>query len=200
MALGLTTELSAINLALRSIGESPASSLASLPDDGISARQVLTDVCRRVLTEGWHFNSDVEYPMVASGTSPYEIRVPATAVSVDLTRYTTQNQCLDLTQRGSRLYDRENHTYSFQGKTVYADIVWLFEFEELPESLRQYIALKSAREFYQNTLQQASTVEGFTAEAEAMARAFWEGEDNRSADKNLIWSNPQLRILRRNAR
>lgn len=200
MALGLTTELSAVNLMLRAIGESPASSLASLPDDGISARQVLTDVARQVLTEGWHFNTDVEFPLTASVTPPYEIAVPATAISVDLSKYTTASTGTDLVIRQGKLYDRCKHTFSFEGQQFLCDIVWLFDFEELPEALRQYVNVRAARQFYHDTLQAETQASNLSAEKEQMLRTLWEAEDQRTADTNLIWSNPQLAILRRNTR
>jgi len=198
MTLTLTDELSAINLALRAIGESPASSLASLPDDAINAREVIRDVTRRVLTEGWHFNTDEEFPLVASASFPYEITRPATAAKVDVSR--TDPACTDVVLRGSRLYDRINHTFSFEGRRLLCDIVWLFEFEELPEALRQYIALRSAREFYHNILQMETTAAGLTQENMQRARSDWEDANLAQADMNLISSNPHLPILRRNTR
>lgn len=185
MPLGLTTELEAVNRMLRVIGESPASSLSSLPDDGIEARAALADVTRQVLVEGWHFNTDDEFPLTASATVPYDIKVPRTAAKVDL----SPSNARDMVIRGGRLYDRKKHTFSFPGVTVKATIVWLFPFDELPETLRQYVTIRAARQFAAGSLQ-SQLIEELTADDELRARVLWESDDTQQADANILTGNP----------
>ena len=53
-----TTELEAVNTILSTIGEAPLNTLTgSLPVDGTTAKNVLSEINREVQSAGWHFNS-----------------------------------------------------------------------------------------------------------------------------------------------
>jgi hypothetical protein len=184
MLSGTTTELAAINRMLHVIGESPAGSMISLPDDGLTARRILEDVTREVLVEGWHFNTDERFPLMAEATAPHGIPIPVTATSIDL----SCNTEFDLVPRGGRLYDRRKKTFSFPGRTFYADITWYFPFDELPEALRQYVLIKAARQFAGGDLP-SSLIHGLTEQREMEKRVLWETEDARQADYNLLRQN-----------
>lgn len=195
MTLGPTTELNAINRMLHILGESPVSSLASLPDDGLTARRLLEDVTREVLTQGWHFNTDYDFPLTADAMSPYAITVPSSAVKVDLCR----GSDFDMVIRGKRLYDRRKKTFSFPGATVRANITWLFPFDECPEALRQYLWIKAARLFSAGSMPSELTYQ-LTQEDEQRALIEWEAADGRQADHNVLRDNWTTRaILNREA-
>ena len=51
----------------------------------------------------------------------------------------------DLVRRGDRLYDKLNHTYIFDPlKSIYFDIVWKWEYEDLPSVFKRYITLRAS--------------------------------------------------------
>ena len=103
-------------------------------------------------------------------------------MKVDLSRY---QYGYDLVIRGGKLYDRKTHTFSFEGVTVKCTVVWLFEFEELPESLRQYITIRAARQFSDGDLQ-SQIINGLTEDDEIKARINWESDDIRQGDLNML--------------
>jgi Autographiviridae tail tubular protein Gp11 len=55
----------------------------------------------------------------------------------------------DFVQRGTKLYDRGDHTFTIE-RSLKAKVVLLFGFEELPEVARNYIAVRAARIFQDN--------------------------------------------------
>lgn len=70
-------------------------------------------------------------------------------------------------QRGSRLYDKKNHTYVFTA-APYCDLIYFLSWDELPEVLRNYIKISATR-IYQDSIVGSDTLHGFTAEEEQKA-------------------------------
>lgn len=189
----LTSELDAVNLMLSVLGEAPVSSLTtSGSTDVATAKQILSELSRTVQSRGWHFNSEEDYPLAP--TVDGEVNLPTNTLRFDLYG---DSASLDLTQRGTRLYDRENHTYTIN-KTVKVRIVFLLPFEELPETARKYIAIRAARAFQKRQLGDEKA-DVFTAEEEMEAKlAFLHAEDD-SDDSNLLESSAVSRVLDRSS-
>ena len=142
-----TTELQAVNNMLASIGESPVSTLdTGTVVDADLAQTLLFNVNRQVQALGLHCNSEVDYPL--SPNEDGEIILPANTLRVDEV-YGASSR--DLTQRGSRLYDRNNRTFVID-ESVTLDIVMMLPFDELPEAVRWYIAVKASRIFVDKTM------------------------------------------------
>lgn len=184
-----TSELDAINLMLSVIGESPISTLSSITVvDAVLARQILSEVSRAVQSTGWHFNIEKAYPLLPSLPS-HEISVPLNCIRVD-TVYPDQD--VDAVHRGTRMYDRRNHTYAFT-KSLKVDMVVALPFEELPESARYYIAVRAARVFQARTVGSDALYQ-FTAQEEKDARVAFKKAEGSTADHNMLtdsWSVAQ---------
>jgi hypothetical protein len=50
----------------------------------------------------------------------------------------------DLVRRSGKLYDRLNHTYQFT-EAIHVDLVWYFDFTDVPPAIQAYITARSAR-------------------------------------------------------
>lgn len=136
------TKLEAINTMLSVIGEAPVNTLTgALPVDTVMALNVLTEVSRDVQSKGWHFNTEFEVVLTPDETTK-EIVLGAGTLRVDLEAKDAGS--LDVVVRGSKLYDRKEHTYEFSDE-VKATVVYGLEFDDLPHSARQYITVRSAR-------------------------------------------------------
>ena len=143
-----TTELSAINGMLATIGEAPINTIedTGLVDVSV-AIAALQEVTRSVLVEGWAFNTDLDYPLYPEGFAPFAINVPPNAMSV-LPNETYEH----IVVRGSRLYDRTRRSFDFQGHpAVPCEIIWSMGFDELPEVTRQYVYIRATRLFQTRT-------------------------------------------------
>lgn len=151
----VTTELEAVNVMLGTIGEQPVNSLAISTISEVSiASGILFDISREVQTRGYSWNKETEYPLSVSGG---EIPLPSNCIDVNVT-----NQSDWLVQRGTRLYNRTDHTYTFAADAdVEATIIFFLPFTELPQAARNYITLRSARKFQVRILGSES-IEKFT--------------------------------------
>jgi hypothetical protein len=193
LTLTPTTELDAVNIMLGTIGESPVNSLSTdltMADVAI-ARQVLREVTIHVLEEGWHFNTEIDWPLTP--TVDGYLLLPSNCLQADTTKASAGR---DVTVRGDKLYDRDNRTLVFTtGLSV--DMIVLLDFDQIPQAGRHYIALRAAR-VYQKRMIGSDTLDGFTKEDEARARASLRRMDANTADHNFLagsWS--VARILQR---
>lgn len=181
-----TTELEAVNLMLMVIGESPLSTLEnSSVVDAVIAKSVLSEVSRAVQKKGWHFNTEIAFELLPT-VFDKEIQVPANVLRID-TVYPDEQ--VDAVHRGTRLYDRKNHTYTFI-KSVKVDMVVALPFQELPEAARYYIAVRGARIFQARTVGSDALYQ-FTAVDERDALADLKKAEGVNGDYNILtgsWS------------
>ena len=183
--MDITTELSAVNALLATIGEAPISSLeeSALVDVAI-ARAAIREVTRSVLIDGWSFNTDTDFPLSPEGFAPFAINIPRNAMVV------TPNQTYaHITPRGDRLYNTTTFSFNFQGHpAVPCHIVWLMDFSELPEVTRQYVAIRAARLFQARTTA-SEILHAFTNEDERAARLAHQRNNTRIRRINFLTDN-----------
>ena len=177
-----TTELEAVNEMLRAIGESPVASISGtspLPGDADVALRTLRWVTREVCAHAWHWNTEYKYPLPISPAG--EIVVPSGTLAADTD---DSHISKDVVLRGGRLYDRENHTFTFT-ECVTARIVFLLPYEEIPEAARNFVAIRAGRKFQQGAIG-SEVLYGFTQRDEDAARALMMHAEASSADHNIL--------------
>lgn len=137
-----TTVLEAVNECLENIGQAPVSSVSgALGVDARIALNFVNRVNRELQSKGWRWNTEEDYPL--NPNSNKDILLPAGTVYVE--GY-GEDAHRDLLVRGARLYDREKHSYTFE-ESVKVSITFNRNFDEIPETARRYIAMRSARLF-----------------------------------------------------
>jgi hypothetical protein len=185
MTLARTTFLEAVNRVLQMMGEAPVNGLDGQYGLAQQAQTMLNDISRRIQSEGWSFNTDFEFTLMRNSvTGEIAVGSNVSKVVVDPYNYTD----LDVVQRGSRLYDRRNNTYSFD-VDLKADITYILEWEELPEYALEYITTKAGRHLQEAILGSADLARiNMAAEAEARS-AFLEQETSVS-QPNMLRGNP----------
>jgi len=178
------TKLDAVNLMLASIGQSPVNTLSgTLPKDVNKAVVALDSALREVLTQGWSFNSDYDYSMAVDGTD--RIAVPAASLQIDPTYGEDYVPRYDSTSpAGMFLYDRVKNAFNEFTQTVKVNIVWAFEFEQIPQHARQYVATKAARKF-QSGIMASAILHQFTRDDESEAYATFRRVEKRQKRFNL---------------
>jgi hypothetical protein len=177
MLITPTTELEAVNECLENIGQAPVSTIAG--DLGVDTQIALNFVRktnRQLQSQGWYWNTEEEYLLSPNGDG--DILLPANTLSV---RPAGRDVTRKLVQRGPRLYDRDNQRFTFTDD-VYVDLTLGLAFEDLPETARRYISLRSARQFQDR-------IEGQASQGDS--------DDERLAFADL--SADQLRVERTNA-
>jgi hypothetical protein len=195
MPQSLTTELDAVNEMLECISEAPIASLDTPSfDTAQDALKKLRSVSRLVQARGWHWNSETKYPLLPD-TSGF-IFLPPNCLRAD--EIWSGSWQREVALRGSRLYDKMNHTYVFSS-AVSADIVFALDWEELPESARQYIMMLAAREFQTTQLGSDSQYRYTQAMVDAAFLVMLDDETE-SADHNMLtdsWSVGQILMGKR---
>lgn len=185
----LTTQLEAINTMLATIGESPVNSIENSGlVDVVIAKRTLDEVSRETQLKGWHFNRESDYPLAPTFPLPGIVYLPANTLSVD-----GSSSHVDVVQRGNRLYDRANKTFTFS-QTVKADIKFLLSFDELPEVARQFIMIRASRKF-QDRVVGSQTLSGFNKNDELNALVALQNEEAETADYTIMNQTDTIRIL-----
>jgi len=185
MPVTRTTEVQAVNTILSVMGEPPINALDVAANQNVElAQAILREISLAVQSKGWHFNTERKITLTRDGSN--EFPVPVNALEVD-TVYTDTD--VDVVQRGSRLYNRTDQTYSFpDNATMLADVIYGLEWDELPEAARQYIMIVSARTAQERDLG-AESIAKFTADDEARALANLTAQNVRQLDSNMLTSN-----------
>lgn len=190
MNLTPMTELDAVNLMLAVIGEAPINSLQVTGlSDAVIAHQTLTEVSREVQEKGWGFNTEDDYvlPLTVEGF----INIPANVLRIDA----EEDEQINVVQRGQRVYDKDNKTFVFS-RAIKFQIVWMLDYEELPQAARYYIAIRAARKF-QKRVVSSDLLERFSADDELTALASLQDMDTDVEDYNFFNNRDCLKILAR---
>jgi len=182
MALGLTTKLQAVNRIIATIGESPINSLSGQKRaDAVIAESVLDEVTVEVQARGWHFNTEKDVELTPDSVSG-EIAISTNVAKIDLE---AKNEgSLDITIRKSKLYDLKEHTYIFTD-AVKATVVYILEFDEIPQAARDYIAVRSAR-LFQDRMVGSKILESFTLRDEFQTYAHFKQTEGDNADRTIF--------------
>ena len=139
------TKLDAVNLMLASIGQTPLNSLdTSGIRDAAIAELSLDMTTRQVLSSGWSFNTDRNYE-IATDVSD-NILVPANALYIEPSSRSYAQ--VERDNAGTRMmWDLEEHTFTITVSPIEYDIIRAYEFNEIPQAARGYIATRAARLF-----------------------------------------------------
>jgi Tail tubular protein len=181
MQTGLMSELDAVNKILAVAGDSP---VQTLEDDYVQAklaRQILSRISRKVQSRGWWFNEEENVVL------PFDINGYIT-LGVNVITAVANKDAGTVIQRGNRLYDRENRTYVFT-ETVSADIVLALEWNELPQTAREYISDMACTQ-YNNDYFGAQEMKSQLAINESNSYLILKEEDVASRDVNIL-NNPR---------
>lgn len=177
------TELEAVNEMLLSIGQAPVNSLdvAGIRDVAI-AQTTLDNVSRSVQLQGWHFNTDYEYELTPNGSN--NVLVPSNVLFIE-PNDPSQDYVIRDNAGTLMLWDREDKTFTITVNPVKVDIVWGFDFIDIPQYARNYIALRAARRF-QALVVGSQILHTFTQQDELDALAMLKRMDGRNANVNIL--------------
>jgi len=138
----VSTELDAVNQILSSVGQAPVTTLDLQNPEVSIVLNTLREINRQVQAEGWTFNTERHYEMVPDAATN-QILYPTNMLQMDTNDTHHKNQ-YDVVKRGTKLYDRQNHTYTFTD-SIYADVIWYFDFTDIPPAIQAYITARAAR-------------------------------------------------------
>ena len=139
-----TQELPAVNEILASVGQAPVTTLDQTNPDVAIAYDTLLNVSREVQAEGWTFNTEEFYPMTPDVNG--EIPIANNILQIDL--HDEKDNQYETVRRSGKLYEKINHTYDWTTltgwDTVRCNIVWFFDWVDLPRPIQDYIVARAA--------------------------------------------------------
>lgn len=190
---GRTTLLDGVNTMLRSIGEAPVENLADQTvAEALNARDTLLEFHKEGQTRGWHWNSDNDCAFAVNQDG--ELVLPANVVRWIPDPHLWAGR---LKQRGTRIWDSHRQTYKLRPpiEVVYADVVWLLDWDSSPEQYNRWTITRAARVFGARTLGNDSLV-SFTLKDEQDAYAELVRMETENAAYNVLTPGPLARPLR----
>ena len=168
---------------LSGIGQAPVVSLDVANPELALALEILDAVNREIQGEGWHFNTEINYPFMPDISG--EILIPQNVLSISDNK-TSNVQKYQTVLRSGKLYDKVNHTYTFPtGSPIKCDVVWLFDFEDLPQVFKDYVTQRAARVFAGRALGSTEMV-NFNAQDEGILRANCLAYDTNTSEVNIF--------------
>tara|TARA_B100002019_G_scaffold139326_2_gene120021 strand:+ start:17226 stop:17810 length:585 start_codon:yes stop_codon:yes gene_type:complete len=188
-----TTQLDAVNTMLSAIGEAPVSSLSSGLLEAEVAETILNTVDREVQSMGWHFNTELNkaYAQDSNG----EIILGTDVLRADATQKVDSR---DLVQRGLKMYDRVNNTFTINADTA-LDVVVQLNFDDLPEVAKRYVVMRATR-IFQDRIVGSNTLHDFQMRDEATALAELREFDKAADDHNIFDNYDTFSIIDRQGR
>ena len=142
----IKNKINMINNCLLAIGETPIpadTDPASLEEgtDAYTAGIIVDNTMREILSQGWWFNKDYNYPFVPDSNNT--INVPDNLLKVDFKGTEYEG---DIIFREGLFYSLSNQSFIFT-KPVYGNAIWLVDFGDLPDSAYNYISLRASKRF-----------------------------------------------------
>lgn len=184
--LAPSTKLDAVNALLTAVGEYPITNLLDDVAEAQIAISVLDEVSREVQSRGWSWNTRRKATLTPNTNN--EIVIPSNVTRVDPVDTYGNQLAKRFTIRNGTLYDMVNFTSTFED-VCYGDMVYLWDFDDLPEEARRFITL-DAQQRYMNRVVGADSD---MAQVQAQASRAWiamEQDEDVIADRNILVDNP----------
>lgn len=160
------TELDAVNEMLEAAGETPVGSLTDDVAEVGDALKRLRKESLRVQSRGWYFNIINNRSISPDGNS--EILLPSNTIKAEPYGLDFYQPYEMRTVSGvNKLFNTETESFEFSSD-VNTRLTLYFDFEELPETAKTYIALRASRR-YQDVAYGDDRVREFVREDEQTA-------------------------------
>ena len=180
------TKLAAVNVVLSNVGQAPVTTIDNDNPMVVMAANVLDEVTNSVQSEGWTYNTERAYPFTPDTSK--KINIPKNILQIDSPRTSS----LDVVIREGKLYDKREHTYNFDDK-VEATVVWLVEFDDMPEAFKQYVTMRAANLYAGRAVGSSEAVK-FGEREEAQARAAMLEYETEQGDYSFLGTEDNLNI------
>jgi hypothetical protein len=192
--MALTSTLDAVNTIIGVIGEAPLNTLdnKALTSDATVASRLLDEVSKQVQTLGWSFNTDYDFTFARDVNN--NIFVPDNVLRVKFDPSCSP----DLVLIGRQMYDRKGKTYVFTKDVKVQKVVWLRDWDDIPESGRSYITIRAAR-IFADRQGGGQEVHGYTAMQEVEAKRTFEQDESEVRHLNIFQADGVSRTLNRRA-
>lgn len=182
-----STKLDAVNSLLTAVGEYPITNIEADIAESQIAVQTLDEVSRELQSRGWSWNTRLKATLTPDVNN--EINIPQNVTRVDVVdTYGWNDRTKRYTIRENKLYNMIDFTSTFED-SVTVDMVYLWDFEDLPEEARRFITL-DAKHRYMNRVVGADSEMAQVQQQATRAFIALEQDEDVNADRNILWDNP----------
>jgi hypothetical protein len=182
-----STKLDAVNSLLTAVGEYPVSNIVDDVAEAQIAISVIDEVSREIQSRGWTWNTHRKATLTPDAYN--NILIPTNVTRVDPTDVDGwHDRSKRFTIRNGKLFDMVKFTATFEDKE-YADMVYLWDFEDLPEEARRFITLDAQQRYMTRVV----GADADMAQVQQQATRAWialEADDDLNADRNILWDSP----------
>ena len=187
ISYGVSTELDAVNSILMSVGETPVNTLTVQSPEVAIAQKTLRQVCREIQAEGWSYNTENQYPIDLDTNN--QCIIPNNVLQLDLNIF-EHGKDYDIVRRSDngvmKVYDKKNHSFTFENcSKLYFDIIWMLDFEDLPQAFKDYITIRASRIASNRMVNSQPSAKLLEAD-EAAARALAVEYEMKQSDHNIF--------------
>lgn len=181
------TKLEAVNIILSNVGQAPVATIDNNNPMVALAVNMLDEVSEAVQSEGWSFNTEYNYPFTPDTSG--NISVSSNIIRID---GPSPESPYDLIIRNNKLYDKVGHTYKFE-ESLSLEVTWLFDFDELPQPVKQYVAIRTANLYAGRAVGSQEAVR-FGEREELNARATLLEYETLQGDYNILGTSDNRNI------
>ena len=181
---------------LSTIGEAPVNSLTgSLPIDASTAINILNEVNREVQSAGWKFNTSWKVSLQRDINNKLVVGTDVLHIEFDHLREAKSSY--DPVLRGNYLYNLAKESFTWDKDFEYVTVIYLLDFESIPEQARRYITIRASRIYHDRTLG-SQLIHKFSIQDEIGALALLKQTEADTADHNIFDSVDQAKTINRN--
>jgi len=188
----------ALNNVLRYLNIPPVSS-ATASDTAYNANKLLSEISKLVQSEGWYYNTEKSYTLIPDLSGfIFLSQIAYPVLKVDGDKYNDYQYDLVIRDEGSgkMLWDLNTSSGFFPVTTkVKADIVLELPFESMPESIKRYIIIRTAKEL--SAIMNMPEAVKVLAMEEQRARLEAIKDDSEQSDSSMFDNYDVARILDR---
>ena len=147
----MTTRLEAINTMLSCIDHMPLNTIQGTQSAfTVAAQSILNSENQRVQLKGWDFNTEENY--VLQPDENKHIHIAEDMLLVKVPTYYKNRYVI----RAGKIYDKYKHSFEIDN-SIEVTVVFGFDFEDLPEVVKNYVKMSAAYKFTKRELGSQST-------------------------------------------
>ena len=181
---------------LSTIGEAPVNSLSGvLPLDASTAVNILNEVNREVQSAGWKFNTSWKVSLPRDVNN--KLVVGTDVLHIEFNHLRESKSSYDPVLRGNYLYNLAKESYTWDKDFEYVTVIYLLDFETIPEQARRYITIRASRIYHDRTLG-SQAIHKYSLTDELGALALLKQTEADTADHNIFDSLDQFTTINRN--